>query len=113
MPAAPAPQATPSQCTEVAAASASKLDKAADKALAPLPAGPTADPIGQLQLLVSESARRSAEVGAAKLLAEAAGTPSSIRDEVALPLGPGSAFDGFSFQPLWDVITEEQPDLFD
>jgi len=72
MPAAPAPQATPSQCTEVAAASASKLDKAADKALAPLPAGPTADPVGQLQLLVSESARRSAEVGAAKLLAEAA-----------------------------------------
>ena len=65
----PSPSGTPSQCTEVAAASANKLDKATDKALAPLPSGATTDPIGQLQLLVRESARRSAEVGAAKLLA--------------------------------------------
>ena len=70
----PVPAGSPSQCTEVAAASAAKIDKAADKSLQGTNAATaeTVDPLGQLQMLVRESARRSAEVGAAKLLAEAA-----------------------------------------
>jgi ribulose-5-phosphate 4-epimerase/fuculose-1-phosphate aldolase len=49
----------------------------------------------------------------AQLLAEAAGTPKLIRDEVAAPLGQTRAFGGFSFRPYFDVIVAEQPDLLD
>lgn len=50
----------------------------------------------------------------AQLLAEAAGTPKLIGRDVALQTREtvGSAIAGwFSFQPLYDVITAEQPDL--
>ena len=50
----------------------------------------------------------------AQLLAEAAGKPRVIDHEVALQTREtvGSALAGwFSFQPLYDVIIEEQPDL--
>jgi len=50
----------------------------------------------------------------AQLLAEAAGTPKLIEHEVALHTREtvGSALAGwFSFQPLYDVITAEQPEL--
>ncbi len=52
----------------------------------------------------------------AQLLAEAAGTPVLIDPEMAARTAAqvGSHVAGlFSFQPLWDVITAEQPDLFD
>jgi ribulose-5-phosphate 4-epimerase/fuculose-1-phosphate aldolase len=49
----------------------------------------------------------------AQLLAEAAGTPRLIREEVAAPLGRARAFGGFSFRPYWDEIVAEQPDLLD
>ena len=52
----------------------------------------------------------------AQLMAEAAGTPKLIEHEVALHTREtvGSALAGwFSFQPLYDVITEEQPELLD
>jgi hypothetical protein len=52
----------------------------------------------------------------AQLLAEAAGTPVKIDPEMAtLTSGQvGSHMAGwFSFQPLWDRISKEQPDLFD
>ncbi|WP_250285704.1 class II aldolase/adducin family protein [Frankia sp. CiP1_Cm_nod2] len=49
----------------------------------------------------------------AQLLAEAAGRPKLVRHEVAEPLGRSRSFGGFSFAPYWDVITAEQPDLFD
>mgnify|MGYP001823210937 CR=1 FL=1 len=50
----------------------------------------------------------------AQLLAQAAGEPQAIPHEVALHTREtvGSALAGwFSFQPLYDVITEEQPEL--
>src|SRR4051812_30975291 len=52
----------------------------------------------------------------AQLLAEAAGTPRPIADDVARQThtqvgSPAACY--YSFQPLWDVITREQPDLFD
>lgn len=51
----------------------------------------------------------------AQLMAEAAGTPIIISDEVARGTyknvgSPGAGV--FSFKPLYDVITAEQPDLF-
>ena len=52
----------------------------------------------------------------AQLLAEAAGSPVLIDPEMAARTAEqvGSHVAGrFSFQPLWDVITAEQPDLFD
>ena len=52
----------------------------------------------------------------AQLLAEAAGTPVLIAPEMAARTAAqvGSHVAGrVSFQPLWDVITAEQPDLFD
>ena len=52
----------------------------------------------------------------AQLLAEAAGTPKLIGNDVALHTREtvGSALAGwFSFQPLYDVITAEQPELLD
>ena len=52
----------------------------------------------------------------AQLLAEAAGTPKLIEHEVALHTREtvGSALAGwFSFQPLYDVTTAEQPELLD
>lgn len=52
----------------------------------------------------------------AQLLAEAAGTPVLIGDKMATLTARqvGSHAAGwYSFQPLWDVITAEQPDLFD
>ena len=52
----------------------------------------------------------------AQLLAEAAGTPKPIEHDVALGTRDtvGSALAGwFSFQPLYDVIIEEQPELLD
>jgi ribulose-5-phosphate 4-epimerase/fuculose-1-phosphate aldolase len=56
------------------------------------------------------SAEHSAQ---AQLLAEAAGTPKLIRPEVAAPLGASREYGWYSFKPYWDVITAEQPDLFD
>ena len=52
----------------------------------------------------------------AQLLAEAAGTPVHIPDEMARLThdqvgSPIACY--FSFQPLWDWITREEPDLFD
>ena len=52
----------------------------------------------------------------AQLLADAAGTPKLIGHDVALLTretvgNPGAGW--FSFQPLYDVITAEQPDLLD
>ena len=52
----------------------------------------------------------------AQLLAEAAGKPKLIEHDVALHTREtvGSALAGwFSFQPLYDVITQEQPELLD
>lgn len=52
----------------------------------------------------------------AQLMAEAAGKPILISDEVARGThkNVGSTAAGvFSFKPLYDVITAEQPDLFD
>jgi ribulose-5-phosphate 4-epimerase/fuculose-1-phosphate aldolase len=49
----------------------------------------------------------------AQLLAESAGTPRLIRHEVAEPLGQQRAYGGFSFQPYWELIVAEQPDLLD
>jgi ribulose-5-phosphate 4-epimerase/fuculose-1-phosphate aldolase len=52
----------------------------------------------------------------AQLLAEAAGTPVLIDDAAAELTASqvGSRAAGwFSFQPIWDRITREQPDLFD
>jgi ribulose-5-phosphate 4-epimerase/fuculose-1-phosphate aldolase len=52
----------------------------------------------------------------AQLLAEAAGTPIKIAPEMARLTASqvGSRIAGwFSFQPLWDRITREQPDLLD
>ncbi len=52
----------------------------------------------------------------AQLLAEAAGSPKAIDHEVALQTREtvGSPLAGwFSFQPLYDVIIAEQPDLLD
>jgi ribulose-5-phosphate 4-epimerase/fuculose-1-phosphate aldolase len=49
----------------------------------------------------------------AQLLAEAAGTPVLIRDEVAAPLGRDRGFGGFSFRPYFDEIVTEQPDLLE
>jgi len=52
----------------------------------------------------------------AQLLAEAAGTPKPIPHEYAVQTREtvGSSLAGwFSFQPLYDVIVAEQPDLLD
>ncbi|MFT7685895.1 MAG: ribulose-5-phosphate 4-epimerase/fuculose-1-phosphate aldolase [Candidatus Azotimanducaceae bacterium] len=52
----------------------------------------------------------------AQLMAEAAGTPIVIGDDVAQHTHNtvGTKLAGqFSFKPLYDVITKEQPDLFD
>jgi ribulose-5-phosphate 4-epimerase/fuculose-1-phosphate aldolase len=52
----------------------------------------------------------------AQLLAMAAGTPKLIEREIALTVREeiGTHYAGwFSFRPLWDQITEAQPDLFD
>jgi ribulose-5-phosphate 4-epimerase/fuculose-1-phosphate aldolase len=52
----------------------------------------------------------------AELMARAAGTPKLISPEVARLTREtvGNPLAGwFSFQPLWDVITAEQPDLLD
>jgi len=52
----------------------------------------------------------------AQLMAEAAGTPVEIDPEMAglTQSQVGSHIAGwFSFQPLWDRITREQPDLFE
>ena len=51
-----------------------------------------------------------------QLLAEAAGKPKPIRHESALVARGqiGTSLGGwFQFQPLWDRITREQPDLFE
>jgi len=52
----------------------------------------------------------------AQLMAEAAGTPKLINRDIALVTretvgSPGAGW--FSFQPLFDVIIDEQPDLLD
>jgi ribulose-5-phosphate 4-epimerase/fuculose-1-phosphate aldolase len=52
----------------------------------------------------------------AQLMAEAAGTPIKISDEVAAKTyaNVGTPLAGkFSFKPLFEVITAEQPDMFD
>lgn len=51
-----------------------------------------------------------------QLLAEAAGEPRLIRNDIALATrciqgNPGIGW--FNFLPMWDVISREQPDLFD
>ena len=51
-----------------------------------------------------------------QLLAEAAGKPKPIRHESALVARAQIGTEGagwFQFQPLWDRITREQPDLFE
>jgi ribulose-5-phosphate 4-epimerase/fuculose-1-phosphate aldolase len=51
-----------------------------------------------------------------QLLAEGAGKPKVISPEVArhtAAQGRGADFGWISFQPLWDVITRAEPDLFD
>lgn len=51
-----------------------------------------------------------------QLLAEAAGQPKKIAHESALVAAQqvgGSRTGWFQFQPLWDRISREQPDLFD
>ena len=71
--------------------------------LPPLPLARQAQPL----------ARRTRQ---AQLLAEAAGEPKAIPHEVALSTREtvGSPLAGwFSFQPLYDVITEEQPELLE
>jgi ribulose-5-phosphate 4-epimerase/fuculose-1-phosphate aldolase len=52
----------------------------------------------------------------AQLLAEAAGTPKLIAPEYAEQTYKATGYPlagWFQFQPLWDRITREQPDLFD
>jgi ribulose-5-phosphate 4-epimerase/fuculose-1-phosphate aldolase len=52
----------------------------------------------------------------AQLLAEAAGQPKPIPHEVARKTAGqmGSEIGGiFAFQPYWDVVSDEEPDLFD
>ena len=52
----------------------------------------------------------------AQLMAEAAGTPKLIRHEVALLTREmiGNPFAGrFNFQPLYDVMIAEQPELLE
>jgi ribulose-5-phosphate 4-epimerase/fuculose-1-phosphate aldolase len=49
----------------------------------------------------------------AQLLAEAAGTPQLIRDEVAAPMGRARKFGGYSFRPYFEEIVADQPDLLD
>jgi ribulose-5-phosphate 4-epimerase/fuculose-1-phosphate aldolase len=56
------------------------------------------------------AAERSAH---AQLLAEAAGTPIFVRHEVAEPIGRQREFGGYSFQPYYEQIVREQPDLFE
>jgi ribulose-5-phosphate 4-epimerase/fuculose-1-phosphate aldolase len=53
------------------------------------------------------------ETARAQLLAEAAGTPVLIRDEIAAPMGKSRARGGFSFRPYFEEIVAEQPDLLD
>jgi hypothetical protein len=51
-----------------------------------------------------------------QLLAEAAGTPKLIGREAALQVRgeQGGGIAGwFTFQPLWEMIVAEQPDLLD
>jgi len=51
-----------------------------------------------------------------QLMAEAAGTPTLISDEAAKQTYgiQGTPVAGwFTFQPLYDLIVEEQPDLLD
>ncbi len=65
-------QAAPSQCTESAVNQPQTAGKYQDRSSgAPVGVVGSGDPITQLQLLVREASRRSAEVGAARLLAEA------------------------------------------
>ena len=65
-------QAAPSQCTESAVNQAAAAGKGQDRSPgAPVGVVGSGDPITQLQVLVREASRRSAEVGAARLLAEA------------------------------------------
>ena len=53
------------------------------------------------------------ETARAQLLAEAAGTPVLIRDEIAAPMGKSRARGGFSFRPYFEEVVAEQPDLLD
>jgi ribulose-5-phosphate 4-epimerase/fuculose-1-phosphate aldolase len=53
------------------------------------------------------------ETAHAQLLAEAAGTPVLIRDEVAAPMGRSRDRGGFSFRPYFEEIVAEQPDVLD
>ena len=56
------------------------------------------------------NAERSAH---AQLMAEAAGTPRLIDDDVAAGLGGDSYLGWLNFQPYWSQITHEQPELFE
>src|SRR5438309_104982 len=73
-----------------------------------LTVGPTIDATAWWYIAMDNAART-------QLLAEAAGTPKPIPHEVAkLTASQVGTHKGgyFSFQPLWDWITEAEPDLF-
>jgi ribulose-5-phosphate 4-epimerase/fuculose-1-phosphate aldolase len=54
------------------------------------------------------------ETAKAQLLAEAAGKPILIRDEVAAPMGKTRMRSGgFSFRPYFEEVVNDQPDLLD
>jgi ribulose-5-phosphate 4-epimerase/fuculose-1-phosphate aldolase len=74
-----------------------------------LTAGPSVEAAAWWYIAFENAART-------QLLAEAAGTPKPLDHAVARHTATqvGSPEGGyFSFQPLWDRITREQPDLFD
>jgi ribulose-5-phosphate 4-epimerase/fuculose-1-phosphate aldolase len=71
-----------------------------------LTVGRTVEEAAWLFITADETAR-------AQLLAEAAGKPVLIRDEVAAPLGASRARGGFSFRPYFEEVVAEQPDLLD
>ena len=73
-----------------------------------LTVGPTIEAAAWWYIAMDNAAR-------AQLLAEAAGTPKPIPHEIASLTSRqvGTHKGGyFSFQPLWDWITEAEPDLF-
>jgi ribulose-5-phosphate 4-epimerase/fuculose-1-phosphate aldolase len=49
----------------------------------------------------------------AQLLAEAAGKPVLIRDEVAAPMGRSTVRRGYSFRPYFEEIVAAEPDVLD
>jgi ribulose-5-phosphate 4-epimerase/fuculose-1-phosphate aldolase len=65
---------------------------------------------------VEEAARYfliAERVARVQLLAESAGTPTSISHDVATSIGKPRSYGGFSFAAYYDVIVREQPDLLE